>query len=85
MSKSKGEGEPNWAEMDKRIRNRRWLWTTPELEKLDQALGKLPDMSDEAEVIELEQPAIGPRQAEAELGAEAGFSGGQPRAADRSS
>ena len=64
MSKGKGEGEANWAEMDKRIRNRRWLWTTPELEKLGQSLSKLPDLTERAQVIELEQPAIGPRPAE---------------------
>ena len=65
MSKSKGEGETNLgAEMDKRIRNRRWLWTMPELEKLGQSLAKLPDLASEAQLIELEQPAIGPRPAD---------------------
>jgi len=68
MSKGKSEGEANWAEMDKRIRNRRWLWTTPELEKLNQALAKLPDRVGEAQEIELEQPAIGPRPADVEAG-----------------
>jgi hypothetical protein len=78
MSKSKGEGEANWgAEMDKRIRNRRWLWTTPELEKLGQSLSKLPDLASEAQMIELEQPAIGPRptDVEAEAGADSDPSG----------
>jgi hypothetical protein len=78
MSKSKGEGEANLAEMDKRIRNRRWLWTTPDLEKLNQSLSKLPDLASEAQAIELEQPAIGPRPTEAE--AEAGAAGDPSRA-----
>ena len=85
MSKTKGEAEPNWAEMDKRIRAGRAMWTTPELEKLNQALSKLPDLSDQAEVIELEQPAIGPRPTETEHGAEASPGAGQPRPGDRSS
>ena len=69
MSKSKGDAEPNWAEADKRIRNRRWLWTTQEVEKLEQGLMKLPDLTAEAQLIELDQPAIGPKPAEPEADA----------------
>jgi hypothetical protein len=69
MGKNKGDAEPNWAEADKRIRNRRWLWTTQEVEKLEQGLMKLPDLSAEAQLIELDQPAIGPKPTEPEADA----------------
>jgi hypothetical protein len=85
MSKIKGDGEPNWAEMDKRIRNRRWLWTTPELEKLEQGLQKLPDLTGAAHLIELEQPAIGPRPADTASSEDETPTGEQPRTGELSS
>ncbi len=48
----------NWAEVDIRIRDRRTDWTKDELEALEKGLGKLPDVADNAEEIELAQPAL---------------------------
>lgn len=48
----------NWAEVDIRIRDRRTDWTKDELEALEKGLGKLPDVEDQAESIEIPQPAL---------------------------
>lgn len=49
----------NWAEVDKRIRNRRAVWTPDDLSAVEDSLRKLPDSADKAEAVELEQPAVG--------------------------
>jgi hypothetical protein len=48
----------NWAEVDKRIRNRRTDWTGEELKALEAALNKLPDLAEEADIVTLAQPAL---------------------------
>ena len=47
-----------WAEVDKRIRNRRTDWTTEELKALEGTLKKLPDLAEDAEIIQTAQPAL---------------------------
>ena len=80
MHKTKAEQEVNMAEIDKRIRGRRPLWTPADLDKLQQGLMKLPDLTDKVEVIALEQPAIGPRPAESEDAGEAAADVTEPSA-----
>lgn len=48
----------NWAEVDIRIRDRRTDWTKDELEALEKGLSKLPDVEDQAEAIDIPQPAL---------------------------
>lgn len=48
----------SWVEIDIRVRARRGVWTQQERGDLEDALKKLPDLSDEAQVIELPQPAL---------------------------
>ena len=48
----------NWAALDKRIRGRRTAWTKDELNALETQLNKLPDLADNAEQLELAQPAL---------------------------
>jgi hypothetical protein len=48
----------NWAEVDIRIRDRRTDWTNNELEALEKDLGKMKDVADNAEPIEIPQPAL---------------------------
>jgi hypothetical protein len=48
----------NWAEMDKRIRNRRTDWSAEELKALDAALNKLPDLAEDADILHVPQPAL---------------------------
>ena len=56
----------NWAEVDIRIRDRRTDWTKDELETPEKGLGKLPDVADNAEAIELPQPALAQPEGEGE-------------------
>ena len=49
----------NWAEMDNRIRGRRPSWSKDELEALEAGLKKLPDVADQAEIIDVQQPGVG--------------------------
>ena len=49
----------NWAEMDKRVRGRRALWTNEEAKELDDGLKKLPDMANAVDQVTLAQPALG--------------------------
>lgn len=56
----------NWAEVDIRIRDRRTDWTKDELEALEKGLGKLPDLEDQAEAIEIPQPALAQPEEEGE-------------------
>jgi len=51
--------ETNWAQVDKRIRQRKPMWTKEEKAALEAGLNALPDMAEQYEVIELAQPAIG--------------------------
>jgi len=48
----------NWAQEDKRIRRRRTDWTNVEAEALQKELDKLPDLAEQAETIDLAQPAL---------------------------
>ncbi len=48
----------NWAQADKRIRDRRKDWTNAELEQLDKELLKLPDLSDKVDTLSIPQPAL---------------------------
>ncbi|MBM4356486.1 MAG: hypothetical protein FJ096_00090 [Deltaproteobacteria bacterium] len=49
----------NWAEMDKRVRNRRAVWTPDEQSAVEESLKKLPDSAERAESVGLLQPAVG--------------------------
>ncbi|MBM4373593.1 MAG: hypothetical protein FJ095_00800 [Deltaproteobacteria bacterium] len=49
----------NWTEMDKRILNRRAVWTSDERNAVTESLKKLPDAADGAEALGLDQPAVG--------------------------
>ncbi len=55
-----------WVEVDKRIRERLTTWTTDDEQELAAGLAELPDVSDKAELIEIEQPAIGSKEGEEE-------------------
>lgn len=57
----------NWAEVDKRIRDRRPVWTQQERDELAKGLEKLPDLAEEVEYIDIPQPALAqPEEEEAE-------------------
>lgn len=49
----------NWAEVDKRIRNRRVIWTPDERQAVEESLKKLPDLTEQSETLTLAQPAVG--------------------------
>jgi hypothetical protein len=51
----------NWAEVDKRIRQRRPSWTQEERKELAKSLEQLPDLSDKFDYVEIPQPALAPR------------------------
>ena len=55
LSRNKMSKKTNWAEVDKRIRQRR-TWKAQELQELDASLEALPDRADNAEAIQIEQP-----------------------------
>jgi hypothetical protein len=48
----------DWSLVDKRIRARKPSWTKEEQADLDARLNSLPDLADQAEVIEMAQPAL---------------------------
>ena len=54
----------DWASMDKRIRDRKISWSKDEKKALDDGLGKLPDLAEQVEVIDIAQPALGSSQEE---------------------
>ncbi len=54
----------DWASMDKRIRDRKISWSKDEKKALDDGLGKLPDLAERVEVIDIAQPALGSSQEE---------------------
>ncbi len=56
----------NWANVDKRIRERNATWSHEERAALEANLMKLPDLEEECEVSEIPQPAVGDPQQEAE-------------------
>lgn len=56
----------NWAEVDKRIRQRRPSWTQEEREELEKGLQQLPDLSDKFDYVDIPQPALAPRSDESE-------------------
>jgi hypothetical protein len=56
----------NWAEVDKRIRNRRKDFSADEMKTVQAALDKLPDLAEEAEIIDIPQPAVAPPEEEEE-------------------
>ena len=48
----------NWSEIDKRIRNRKTSWNADELKELDASLKRLPDLSEQADTLDVTQPAL---------------------------
>lgn len=48
----------NWAEMDKRIRNRRVSWSVEEKAALDSDLAALPDNAENVVAVDVPQPAF---------------------------
>jgi len=66
MSKTKSSGKVHWATVDKRVRDRREAWNAGELEELDKQLARLPDVAEQAEIIDVVQPAINPRDGQSE-------------------
>ena len=61
----------NWAEVDKRIRDRRVSWTADERKALDKDLMSLPDVADKAEQVDIPQPAFVQQEAEGEQAVDA--------------
>lgn len=66
MSKTKGSGKVHWATIDKRVRDRQGCWNASDLQELDTQLAKLPDSAEQAEIIDVIQPAITRREQAAE-------------------
>ncbi|MBW2524655.1 MAG: hypothetical protein JRI23_10790 [Deltaproteobacteria bacterium] len=58
MSKTKGSSKANWIDVDRRIRDRHKFWRGQEVRELDGQLGQLPDLAEQVEIIDIEQPAI---------------------------
>ena len=83
MSK-KGSSKTDWAAMDKRIRDRRPVWTAEELEQLHAALLELPDVAEKAEFIDIAQPALASAQPSEEGEAQQQGEGQQPPGAEAS-
>ncbi len=48
----------NWAEVDKRIRNRRKDFSADEMKTIEAGLQKLPDLAESVDVVTIPQPAI---------------------------
>lgn len=61
----------NWATVDKRIRNRRRDVSSEEQKGIEAQLQKLPDLAEEAEIIDIPQPAVAVEEDVAEEGAAA--------------
>ncbi len=55
----------NWAEADKRIRNRRKDFSADETNAIEAELKKLPDLAEQLEIIDIPQPAVAPPEEEA--------------------
>jgi len=70
-----------WVDVDKRIRDRLTTWTKDDERELAAGLAALPDVSDKVELIEIEQPAIGSKEAEEEAAAQEDQSTAAPAAA----
>lgn len=69
----------DWSQVDKRIRARKPSWTKEEQAALDASLNSLPDLSDQAEIIEMAQPALDAEDPpEEEAAAEAGEEAAAP-------
>ncbi len=49
----------NWAEIDKRIRGRRAVWSHSDRGDLEDSLKKLPDVASQADTVDMAQPALG--------------------------
>ena len=62
----------NWAEVDKRIRDRRNDWTAEELAEVEASLKKLPDLAEQAEIIDIAQPSLAKAEEPAEESAAEG-------------
>ncbi len=60
MSKT-SDGDNKSIEVDKRIRDRR-MWRGVGSEDREQQLKELPDLVEQIEYIDIEQPAIGPKE-----------------------
>jgi hypothetical protein len=58
MSKIKGVTKDNWIEVDRRIRDRQKFWENEQVREYDTMLSTLPDLADQFEIIDIEQPAI---------------------------
>jgi hypothetical protein len=58
MSKTKGSSKANWIDVDRRIRDRRKFWEGEHVRELDAQLSTLPDLAEQFEIIDIEQPAI---------------------------
>ena len=48
----------NWGDVDKRIRARKATWSQEDSKALETGLKKLPDVADNAEPLDLPQPAL---------------------------
>jgi hypothetical protein len=48
----------NWAEIDKRVRDRRTVWSQQERSDLNDSLKRLPDATGDCDTLELSQPAL---------------------------
>jgi hypothetical protein len=54
----------NWAEIDKRIRNRKKDFSALEVKEIEEKLQKLPDLAEQVEIVTIIQPAVAPPEDE---------------------
>jgi hypothetical protein len=55
----------NWADVDKRIRNRKKDFSTAEVREIEDKLMKLPDLAEHVDIVDIVQPAVAPPEVEA--------------------
>ena len=54
----------NWADVDKRIRNRKKNFTAAESKAIEERLQKLPDLAEQVHIVDIVQPAVAPPEEE---------------------
>lgn len=59
---SKTDSKIKWAEVDKRIRNRKKDFSSEEMRNIEATLQKLPDLADHVDIVTIQQPAVTPAE-----------------------
>lgn len=57
---SKTDSKINWAEVDKRIRNRKKDFSAEDTRNIEATLQKLPDLAEQVDIVTIQQPAVTP-------------------------